>query len=237
MPVQVKDQDELRQLLDSLKSSDVISVQVLGLHITSTVVTIRVMWKKCHQVNLFFSTRRLLSTLEHPRRRRGGQNLSCSTWRTRSGLNISGKKWFSFIFVVVIFVSRAWLANVVTRRAPQRLAPLFSPQSHTTPLNMFPHSAPRLVSNYYFWQYFEKTPITQNPPTPGSFPANARADTWRSGGCKETATGRQPLHRQGFENHNWGEASSKECFLPGELWWSGGRGRLHLAGCRELFWS
>ena len=43
MPVQVKDQDELRQLLDSLKSSDVISVQVLGLDITSTVVTNRVM--------------------------------------------------------------------------------------------------------------------------------------------------------------------------------------------------
>ena len=42
MPVQVKDQDELRQLLDSLKSSDVISVQVLGLHITGTVVNIRV---------------------------------------------------------------------------------------------------------------------------------------------------------------------------------------------------
>ena len=44
----------------------------------------------------------------------------------------------------------------------------------------------------------KKTPITPNFPTPGSFPANARADTWRSGGCKEIATGRQPLHRQGF---------------------------------------
>ena len=42
----------------------------------------------------FFSTRRLLSTLEHPRRKKGGQNLSCSTWRTRSGLNLSVKNFF-----------------------------------------------------------------------------------------------------------------------------------------------
>ena len=149
-----------------------------------------------------FSTRRLPSTLEHPRRRRGGQNLSCSTWRTRSGLNLSGKKNILVHFRCCHLRFQGLTGERrYTKSPPKTRSSIFSSKPYNAS-QYVPSFSSKVSFKFLLLTDNKKTPITPNPPTPGSFPANARADTWRSGGCKEIATGRQPLHRQGFENQN-----------------------------------